>query len=217
MKSQVKHIRLYGAGGHSGVIKDVAQLLGHQIVEVFDDYPSNYVYWSSDTVKIGHTSANDFPHEGPPFIIGIGDNKTSAELSHKIKTVFKLLIHPSAVISKESSIGDGTVIYAGVVIQPNTTIGKHVIVNTSASIDHDNYIADFVHVAPKATLTGHVQVGEGSFIGAGAVVIPKIKIGRWCTIGAGSVVIKDIPDNAVVVGNPAKVIRYQNFNESNGK
>ena len=103
------------------------------------------------------------------------------------------------------------------VIQPNTTIGKHVIVNTSASIDHDNYIADFVHVAPKVALTGHVEVGEGSFIGAGAVVIPKIKIGKWCTIGAGSVVIKDVPDNAVVVGNPAKIIRYQNLNESNGE
>jgi len=217
VKSQVKHIRLYGAGGHSGVIKDVAQLLGYNIVDVFDDHPSDSVHWDSDAVKIGLTSSNDFPHEGPPFIIAIGDNKTRAELSHKIKAIFKTLIHPSAVISKESSIGDGTVVYAGVVIQPNTTIGKHVIVNTSASIDHDNYIADFVHVAPKAALTGHVEVGEGSFIGAGAVVIPKIKIGKWCTIGAGSVVIKDIPDNAVVVGNPAKIIRYQNLNESNGK
>ena len=152
-----------------------------------------------------------------PFVIAIGDNKTRAELSHKIKAAFKTLVHPSAVISKESSIGEGTVVYAGVVIQPNTTIGKHVIVNTSASIDHDNYIADFVHVAPKVALTGHVEVGEGSFIGAGAVVIPKIKIGKWCTIGAGSVVIKDVPDNAVVVGNPAKIIRYQNLNESNGE
>lgn len=217
MENQVKHIRLYGAGGHSGVIRDVAQLVGYKIVDVFDDHPSYSKHWNSDEVKIGLISSKDFPHEGPPFLIAIGDNKTRAELSLQIKATFKTLIHPSTVISKESGIGDGTVVYAGAVIQPNTTIGKHVIVNTSASIDHDNYIANFVHIAPKVALTGHVEVGEGSFIGAGAVVIPKIKIGKWCTIGAGSVVIKDVPDNAVVVGNPAKIIRYQNLNESNAE
>lgn len=217
MEGQNKNIRLYGAGGHSGVIRDVAELTGYKIIDIFDDHPSDSVHWDSDMVKIGLISSKDFPHEGPPFVIAIGDNKTRAELSHKIKAAFKTLVHPSAVISKENSIGEGTVVYAGVVIQPNTTIGKHVIVNTSASIDHDNYIADFVHVAPKVALTGHVEVGEGSFIGAGAVVIPKVKIGKWCTIGAGSVVIKDVPDNAVVVGNPAKIIRYQNLNESNGE
>ena len=52
-----------------------------------------------------------------------------------------------------------------------------------------------------------VEVGTGSHIGAGAVVIPEIKIGKWCIIGAGTVVIKDVPDYAVVVGNPGKVIR----------
>ncbi|MBR9853722.1 MAG: acetyltransferase [Algicola sp.] len=217
MKSQDKNIRLYGAGGHSGVIKDVAKLLGYNIVEVFDDQPTQSMHWNPDTIRNGFVDSCEFPHTGYPFIIAIGDNKTRAQLSKKIKAAFETLVHPSAVVSKDSHIGDGTVVYAGVVIQPNTSIGKHVIVNTSASVDHDNLIADFVHIAPKAALTGHVEVGEGSFIGAGAVVIPKVKIGKWCTIGAGSVVIKDVPDNAVVVGNPAKIIRYQNINKSNGE
>ena len=58
-----------------------------------------------------------------------------------------------------------------------------------------------------------VFVGEGTHIGINATVIQGIKIGKWATIGAGSVVIKDIPDYAVVVGNPGKIIKYNIENE----
>jgi len=51
-------------------------------------------------------------------------------------------------------------------------------------------------------------VGEGTHIGIGATVIQGIKIGKWATIGAGAVVIRDVPDYAVVVGNPARIIRH---------
>ena len=52
------------------------------------------------------------------------------------------------------------------------------------------------------------SLGTGSFVGAGAVVIPGVRIGRWSVIGAGSVIISDVPDYAVVVGNPGRVIRF---------
>lgn len=209
MGEKNKSIRLYGAGGHSQVIKDVAESIGYDIVEIFDDYPHNTTHWNPKMVKPGLLERSDFQYKGDPFIIAIGDNRTRALLSKKIKSAFETVVHPSAIVSKSSTIGAGTVVYAGAIIQPNTTIGQHVIINTSASVDHDNCIADFVHIAPKAALTGHVEVGEGSFIGAGSVVIPKVKIGKWCTIGAGTVVIKDVPDYAVVVGNPGRIIKYQ--------
>lgn len=209
MEKQNKSIRLYGAGGHSQVIKDVAESIGYAIVEIFDDYPHNSKHWDPNRVKPGLLDRSDFQFQGPPLIIAIGDNATRALLSKKIKSTFATVMHPSSIVSKSATIGAGTVVYAGAIIQPNTSIGKHVIINTSASVDHDNCIADFVHIAPKAALTGHVEVGEGTFVGAGAVVIPTIKIGKWCTIGAGAVVIKDVPDYAVVVGNPGRIIKYQ--------
>ncbi len=49
-------------------------------------------------------------------------------------------------------------------------------------------------------------MGEGTHIGIGACVLPNINIGKWSIIGAGAVVIEDVPDNVIVVGNPAKVI-----------
>jgi len=59
-------------------------------------------------------------------------------------------------------------------------------------------------------LAGNVEVGEGTHVGIGASVIQGVKIGKWATIGAGAVVIKDVPDFAVVVGSPARIIKYNN-------
>jgi acetyltransferase-like isoleucine patch superfamily enzyme len=60
----------------------------------------------------------------------------------------------------------------------------------------------------SAALAGHVTVGDFSTIGTNATVLPRIRIGTNCYVGAGAVVTKDVPDNAVVVGCPAKVMRY---------
>ena len=61
-----------------------------------------------------------------------------------------------------------------------------------------------------------MEVGEGTHVGIGACVIQGIKIGKWATIGAGAVIIKDVPDGAVVVGNPAKIIKMNNLQEKLG-
>ena len=56
------------------------------------------------------------------------------------------------------------------------------------------------------TLIGRVTIGNDVFVGAGSIILPNVKIGSRVIIGAGSVVTRDIPDNSVAVGNPAKVI-----------
>jgi sugar O-acyltransferase (sialic acid O-acetyltransferase NeuD family) len=99
----------------------------------------------------------------------------------------------------------------GAVIQSCVSIGKHCIINTTASVDHDCLLEDYVHISPNATLCGAVSVGEGSQVGAGAVVIPGIKIGKWSLVAAGAVVMKNVPDNVLVLGNPARVVKRINI------
>ena len=214
MKSTTKkkRVRIYGAGGHSHVIKEVLRMNNYEITDTFDDKPEG-VHYASKNVAIGaRNSITEFPHKGDPVIIAVGINSERAEISKFLKCSFEKAIHESAIISNTSKIGDGTVVFAGAVIQPNTTIGKHVIINTGASVDHDNIIGDYAHISPKAALCGHVEVGTGSQVGVGAVVIPNIKIGKWCTIGAGAIVLNDVPDYATVVGNPGKIIKIDKPN-----
>jgi sugar O-acyltransferase (sialic acid O-acetyltransferase NeuD family) len=123
------------------------------------------------------------------------------------KHKFTNTIHPSASVSPFVEWGNGCMILQGSIIQARTKIGNHVIINTGAQVDHDCEIGAYVHVAPGAVLCGTVKVGEGTLVGAGSTVLPGIKIGKWATIGAGSVVIEDGPDNAVVVGNPGRIVK----------
>lgn len=61
-----------------------------------------------------------------------------------------------------------------------------------------------------ATDKGLPTVGDNVYLGANVTVIGPVKIGNNVTVGAGSVVIKDLPDNCIAAGNPAKIIRFKN-------
>lgn len=197
---------LIGASGHAKVIMDCLLDAGITIKGLFDQNPE-VKRLKGYAVTGDYTTSN----KEEPLIISIGANAVRQKIAGNFKErIFGKVVHPSALVASDVTIGEGSVVFHGAVIQSSTTIGKHVIVNTSASIDHDCVIGDFAHIAPQVALCGIVTVGEGTLVGAGSVVIPGIKIGKWCVIGAGSAVFRDVPDYGMVVGNPARLIKYTN-------
>ncbi len=199
---------LFGASGHCKVIIDIIKKNNlFYIKAIIDDNPKLDAIFGIDVVK-----TDDFKFSlNDDLFISIGNNSVRKKISKKYKLNFPTLIHPNAIIGYDVKIDIGTVVMAGVIINPNVEIGKHCILNTAATIDHDCIIEDFVHISPNVSLAGGVYVGEGTHIGIGATVIQEKKIGKWSTIGAGAVIISDIPDYAVVVGNPGKVIKYNSI------
>ena len=200
---------LIGASGHAKVIIDSLEKSNEEINYLVDANPNikglaGYKVLKED----GYTPLSDEEH-----IISIGSNAIRKSLAERFTVPYGWAIHPNAILGDDVSIGQGTVVMAGVIINPSTQIGNHCIINTSSSIDHDCQIEDFVHISPNATLCGTIKIGEGTHIGAGATIIPNLKIGKWATIGAGAVVIKDVPDYAVVVGNPGRIIKIGNGEE----
>ena len=194
---------LIGASGHAKVIIDI---LEKQEVDVEFLVDANPNIKELQSYRVLH----DSDYESSPsdeLIISVGSNSTRKQLSSEISTKFGWAIHPAAILGDDVSIGAGTVIMAGVVINSSSSIGNHCIVNTGATVDHDCIINDFVHISPNATLCGSIVLGEGTHIGAGATIIPNLNIGKWVTIGAGAVIIEDVPDFAVIVGNPGKIIK----------
>ena len=83
--------------------------------------------------------------------------------------------------------------------------------NTNASVDHECRLADGVHVAPGARIAGCVEIGRCAMVGIGAVILPRLRIGEGAIVGAGAVVTRDVPDRAVVYGNPARIVRQWRF------
>ena len=196
---------LFGASGHAKVIIDILKSQGGTVKGFFDDDVTRLEL--GGVPVIGITEDHSAVHN--PCLIAIGNNRIRKNVVGRLpQAVYQKAIHTSAIVAESVHVGEGTAVMAGTVINPDTSIGEHCIINTSASVDHDCEVGDFVHIAPNVTLCGGIKVGEGTFIGAGAPVIPNISIGKWVTIGAGAVVIADVPDYAVVVGNPGQIIKY---------
>jgi sugar O-acyltransferase (sialic acid O-acetyltransferase NeuD family) len=196
---------LYGASGHCKVVIDIITTVGESKIRgILDDNPKLHSIYG---IPVFNTK--DFEtFDDKNLIITIGDNRIRKNIAENISAFYKTAIHPKSTVSSYAKISEGTVVMAKAILNPDAIIGKHCIINTGAVIEHDSILDDFVHISPNATLAGNVQIGEGTHIGIGALVIQGVKIGKWVTIGAGAVIIKDIPDYAVVVGNPGKIIKY---------
>ncbi|HTF20620.1 MAG TPA: acetyltransferase [Chryseolinea sp.] len=194
---------LIGGGQHAQVVLDCLLACGVDVVALFDPARSGEMFGVPQRGE--YDPAFDLHARA---IVAIGDNATRKRASEHVAHHFTNAIHHSVLLSPSATVGVGNMILHGAIIQALARLGNHTIVNTGAQIDHDCVISDFVHVAPRAVLCGSVSVGEGTLIGAGATVTPGIKVGRWALVGAGAVVIEDVPDHAVVVGNPGRLIRY---------
>lgn len=202
-----------GAGGHAKVIIDIIEKQGQvRVACIVDDNPA-----LKGTSLLGYPVAGmqsellAIPEAGglDCAVIAIGNNDIRARAAawlrgHGYSLV--TVIHPSAQVGRNVTIGAGGVLMAGTVINPDTRIGENVIVNTGATVDHDCIVGKEVHVAPGSHICGGVSIGDGTLVGAGSVVVPNIRIGKNVTIGAGSTVIRDVPDNAKIAGTPARKI-----------
>ena len=195
----MKKIYIYGASGHGLVVADIAKACSYEEIIFIDDGENEYP--SFNEIQKNHHI---------PIALGIGNNMIRQKLFNKLKKMgFEIvtLVHPTAILSSSSMIGEGSVIMPQVVVNTKSNIGKGVILNTGAIIEHENNIKDFVHISPNVALAGNVTVDENTHIGIGSTVIQGVKIGNNCIIGAGSVVIDSIRDKQLCFGNPCKVIK----------
>ncbi|MGE6140696.1 acyltransferase [Aeromonas veronii] len=127
-----------------------------------------------------------------------------------------------AVVLKDAQIGRDCNICAHTLIESDVTIGNNVTVKSGVYIWDGTRISNNVFIGPNVTFTNdkmprskvypdeflQIIINEYASIGANTTLLPGITIGKHAMIGAGSVVTKDVPDYAIVVGNPAKIIRY---------
>lgn len=204
----MKKITLYGAGGHCYAVMALINSLGtHKPTLLLDDQPTNILIDGLPVADRKHTlDTNEIA------CITIGNNVHRKRISEILNKQFPSFIHKS-VICYNPVIGKGTVVLPGAVIDADVSLGDFCIVNLNATLSHNVRVENYCHIAINAAVAGGVHIGEGTLIGASSVVIPNVKIGKWVTVGAGAVVTKDVPDYAIVYGNPARIIKYNTNNE----
>lgn len=204
----------WGSSGHAKVLADIVQARKGEVVALFDNALDAQSALNGVPLYIGQngfdrwlaTRSDPTPLHGA---VAIGGARGEARLSlaamledHGV--IMPPLIHPSAVVSPTAKLGSASQILALALVAADVNIGRSVIVNHHANIDHECTLEDGVHVAPGAVLCGCVHVMRSAMVGAGAVVLPRLTIGQNAVVGAGAVVTRDVPDGAVVTGNPAR-------------
>jgi sugar O-acyltransferase (sialic acid O-acetyltransferase NeuD family) len=127
---------------------------------------------------------------------------------------FVNFIHPS--VRRPKIIGVGNYIQEGVIVQSGVEIGNNSAIHAGAMIAHETRIGNSTFIAPSASISGEVTIGDGAYVGTNSTILPHLKIGNWATIGAGAVVFNDVPDRATFIGNPARILCYNDIKHIDG-
>ena len=181
--------------------------------KIYDNFRIIKIPKTADIKKLNEIIKYVKNQKSADFILGFANiynlkiNKHIFDFFKKKGVKFINVIDNTAIVSNKTKLGFGVKIYPGVIINRGCKIKNNVLINTGSIVDHDCEIGENSQIAPGCSIAGNVKIGELTFIGIGSSIIQGVKIGKNCIVGAGSVVIKNIPNNSVYAGSPAKNIK----------
>jgi len=207
-------IGIYGSGGLGREVLDIVlacSVAKTQKKRVFfiDDFKDEQLI---NSVKVLSFEAfkNISNPENATISIAIGEPKVRHALRKKvIDSGYSLqtLVHPTSFIGTDTKIESGAIIQFGSFVSCNTIIGTNVLIQPNASIGHDSVIGNDSVLSPFVAISGFCTIGKRVYIGNSVPVREKVSIGADSIVGMGSVVMRNIPENVVALGNPARAMK----------
>jgi sugar O-acyltransferase (sialic acid O-acetyltransferase NeuD family) len=211
----MENIVLFGGGRHANVCIDIFEKSGeYNIVGIIDSvatvhsqlYGYPVIGRQEDIVEL------EKKYSFSAGFIAIGDNYDRKLVYDTIVALlpdFKFVnaIHPTVLIGRNVQIKSGIAMMANVIVNPGAVIEGFCILNTGSQLDHDCFMDEFSHLSPGTITGGQVRIGKFSAITLGVTIIDRISIGENTVVGSGAVVAKDLPDNVLAYGIPARIIR----------
>lgn len=201
----MRNLVIYGAGGHGHAVSNLALDLGFK-EQVFIDPFTNLT--SLNNFSILKEIDKDISTESL-IVIAVGSIADRKKIFNEIENSFEKsnfvnLIHPTSVISNNSVLGIGNVIFPKVVLGAKVEVGNFGIINTASVIEHDSKIGDFVNVSPGVICGGNVNIGSNSLIGIGAIIRNGITVSNDSIIGPAAYVNRNTDSYKKYYGIPAK-------------
>ena len=210
---------IYGASGLGTEYNSLAEVINEEehrwerIVFVDDDPAKNGQTLADLPIMNFQQALDTFGKDGIEFILSIGEPAIKDIVFKKVCDAgcqITSLIHPD--VSKHIANGftceKGLVVHKHSGLPPCSHFGNNVLIQGTAIMGHNLILGDNVVISSLAFVGGDVTIGRNTYVGPSSCIRNGLHIGENAIIGMGSVVTKDVPDNAVVYGNPAKVMRY---------
>lgn len=209
-------LAFYGASGLGMECSSLAERINER-----ENRWTQFVFVDDDTSKVGEMllgypimtfdkALETYGKENMEFMVAVGEVAVKKVIYEKLKAQgCKLtnLIHFESSIHRSVKIGEGVMIGKNAAIGPMVVIGNNVLIRGNTVLGHEASLGDNVEMCAFSIVGGNTAVGKDTFIGLHSCLREGIKIGEHSIIGMGSVVTKDVPDNVVVYGNPAKIVR----------
>ena len=156
-------------------------------------------------------------HKGDIQELVVENDSRNSAIPLLDKRTVNARIEPGAILREQVEIGDNAVIMMGAVINIGAVIGAGTMIDMGAILGGRATVGKNCHIGAGAVLAGVIEpasatpviVEDGVLVGANAVVIEGVHVGKGAVVAAGAVVIEDVPENAVVAGCPARVIKMK--------
>mgnify|MGYP003952415409 CR=1 FL=1 len=219
---RLKKLVIFGGSGIGMIAASVALELGeYDVLGFLNDYltPGQQIGRYRSFEVLGGTDYYRQLIDTPDLeffvaYVGLSNEKETFEKvsalaipTHRYAT----LIHPSAVVPKDMCrIGRGVLLAPLAQLSPDTSVDDNCILLANSFVGHDTTLKRFAHIATNGVVGANVTVGRAVHIGSNATIREKTCIGDFSLIGSGSMVLRDVPENAVVVGNPARLLKQRN-------
>jgi sugar O-acyltransferase (sialic acid O-acetyltransferase NeuD family) len=217
----MKPLLLIGSSGHAAAVLNAIELEGkYRVIGLLDSFEppgtKKHGYEVCGAPEDAARLAEQFDCRN--FLIAVGDNWSRQGLAAKLNVAvpgveYATIKHPQAIVSRNVILAPGSVVLEGAIIQSNVVAQENCIVNAAAAVGHDCCLGAFASLYGGVRLAGGCRIGDRSAVGLGACVVEKTVVGRDSVISAGAVVFKDVPDQVVVFGNPARIVRERNPDE----
>ncbi len=212
MNESIKKIILVGSGGF---VSEIIQYLNdiknssrkvksNSSIEIFgivDNYNEDNTLNQIDGINFLGKEEDLKSSEEYYFLIANGNPKyRKAAYDRLKKNERKLftLIHPTAYLASNCTIGEGTIICPNTIVNSNTDIGDASLINVFSSIGHHSRVGKFTVLSPFCSLSGYSKIGDSCFLGSRATLFPKISIGSNCTIDSHTYVKSNVESYTMV-------------------
>lgn len=204
-----RDVVIVGAGGHAVSVAEAAFSVGLRILAFVSPDGRQQTLMS---VPVRVDFPEGFLESTGRIVVAVGDNSRREYEWKRLARNFSIgrfppLVHASANVAESAQVSPGSVVLQGAIVGAGSKIGVGAVLNSGSIVDHETELGDFASIAPGAVTGGRVRIGERTAICIGASIKHGVVVGADTVVGAGSYVHRNVGDQAVVYGNPARFIR----------